>query len=144
MSKLPVYMLYVFNFISYELNKINHFRYAVLPIMTLLIQTVGFISYILFAYGVLSNTMSSRTPGILTYAYISIPFYLHINSCLFLYKSWKRENTNRVLHLLDETLTPYMWAVKARIWMVCMVACVLGSLLTMYFLIAYMYQSEIY
>ena len=144
LSKLPLYTLYIVNWIPYNIRGINVLKFVLLLIITILINAVGLISNICFAYGFLSNETFSKAPPILAYAYISLEFYCQINGYLFLYKSWRKGKTDKILEMLDQSRTPYMWVVKYKIYMISMITFVFGSVLISYFVNANVYQDDAY
>ena len=144
LSKLPLYTLYIFNWIPYNIRGINVLKFVLLLIITILINEVGLISNICFVYWFLSNETFSKAPPILAYTYISLQFYCQINGYLFLYKSWRKEKTDKILEMLDQSRTPYMWVVKYQIYMISMITFVFGSVLISYFVNANVYQDDAY
>lgn len=141
-SKLPVYLLYVFNWIPYKFDILHKCAY-VQAIVTAVIHITGLILTIIYVYAVFSCNLVSVAPRIMIYVIATLPPYYQINSFLFLYNSWK-EKTVLILNELDQIFLPYIWSTKQKFYMIYMIIYAGGYLITFHYIILLVFQDGVY
>ena len=77
---------------------------------------------VLAAYlsGLLGPIINIASPVLMCF-FVGTSISTIIHALLFLYKSRKNDNTNKLLHLLEMKDTPYIWPLEYKLYMTIMV-----------------------
>ena len=139
-SKLPVYILYIFNWIPYksDTSKCSYIQ----ALIILIIHVTGVLTFFSFIYGVLS-TIGQNAPIILKYIFITLHLYYQVNTFLFMYNSWIRKKTTLILELLDQNSLPYLWPAKHKIYLFLMMLFIGGNFGSLFIFIFYVQDYKI-
>ena len=99
LSKFPIYILYIFNWIPYKLEKSR--CSCIQAIITAIVHVTGLILIIVFIYGYVT-TATPEFPAMVTYVILTLPIYLQITAILFLCNMWMRKETRLMLESLNQ------------------------------------------
>ncbi len=143
LSKLPVYILYLFNWIPWKPDS------KLLLAFTLMLHITGLVVSLIFFTGVISHVGQSnsiymilKVPKVIQYCSISPVGCLIAVSFVFLYSQWKYFPSSTVLQKITKLNTPGEWSSKHTVVILILVCHGILSSICLYFLVGDMFLRE--
>ena len=118
LSNIPIYILYTSSWIPFTTWDDNRHKFIFHSTCILLFHITGISMLILYLYGIHTSKLMSVAPVVLLYTLSVTDSLMMIQGFLFLYKSWCKRKTQKIIKLLDENVAPRMWSAKYKLLMV--------------------------
>ena len=139
-SKIPLFILYLCNYMLYEPQK--KCLTIIQVVLAIITHFSGITLMAIYIYGVLTAEPLLDVPVLLIYEIIFFPVCLAIHAYLFIFKSW-RLKTFTVLRLLDQPSAPFLWSKSDKLYLMIMTGFAGISLVTAYKILTKLFQSDL-
>lgn len=141
-SKLPLYIFYALAWIPHSVFLRSTATFACLVSVTVLLHCGGLVVTFMYIYGIVQNKMPFNTPLVLTYAATTPLFCQLVHSYLFLYKSWNKHKTLKLLLDLDKRASLFCWSAWHKTTIILLTSLPLAGLAVSFLLQTQLYMDD--